>query len=425
MLRAGHDAAIRLTCDGTRIATSPAVRLNGGKRRVKQIIEVVRRAIVEFLWLPMLVVGAFVLLAALTTMLDHSPGSWLSPARTSLSRQLFGDSKATSDLLSAIAASIITVTSITFSLLLLAVQQAASALTHEVYDQFLRRRINQVYFGSFVGLAVFSLIILASVSPPYNPVFGASTALLLTIFSLILLILLLYTTINQMRPVVVIRLIHDRVLTARERQRRWIAKTRTDALLIHPVRAEVCSDKQNGYLVSIDVESLSFEARKAGPNVEVVLAISIGDFVALHDRLAEIRADSAEAAARMAKVVERSLRIEEQRDLDTDAAYGIVVASESMQPQTMAEFTRTFAIMFDRLPEERKSQAESLILRVLSALGEHVLTVELDDGLTSLARALDADGRRDTAQRVRTAHERLGMSIGTLGSRATRVKGNA
>jgi uncharacterized membrane protein len=94
-------------------------------------------------------------------------------------------------------------------LLLVALQQSAASLTHEVFDQFLRRRINQFYFGFFVGLALFALVTLATVTESFNPVFGATLAFLLTIMALYLLIVLLYTTVNQMRPAVIIEAIRN------------------------------------------------------------------------------------------------------------------------------------------------------------------------------------------------------------------------
>jgi uncharacterized membrane protein len=90
-----------------------------------------------------------------------------------LQTRIFADAKATSDLLGTIASSIITVTSITISVLLLAVQQAAGSLTHQVFDQFLRRRQNQFHFGFFVGLALYTLVTLATVGESFNPVLGA------------------------------------------------------------------------------------------------------------------------------------------------------------------------------------------------------------------------------------------------------------
>ncbi len=92
-----------------------------------------------------------------------------------------------------------------------------------------------------------------------------------------------------------------------------------------------------------------------------------------------------------------------------------------MQPQTAAEIVRTFAFMVDRLPASQQRRADDLIRRSLSALGEHVLTGELNEALTGLIRALDAAGRGQTAAEIRVAHDALQASIGKVGSRATRV----
>lgn len=452
----------------------------------------VRRAFAEFLKLPGAIVAGFLLLAAATTYFDYGHAGWLQPLREPIRTIFFQDSKATGDLLATIAGSIITITSITFSLLLLAVQQAAAALTHQVYDQFLRRKVNQVYFGFFVGLAVYALTILATADPPYNPVFGAALAMVLTVVALMLIIVLLYTTINQMRPTVVIETIHDLTLAARERQLGWLRQTRRSPQMKRtvsvPVRAAV-----HGYVVRVDLGALGAAVEKAQGKVEIVLKVSIGAYVAYQDPLAEVRGASSNAAAEVAEAVLPAIHIEQQRDLDTDPSFGVeqlaiigwtsvstaksnpspgllvirnlrdllarwtaeeeqekssgaapqtipvvytddlfthlmdafetlaVVASESMQPQTAAEVIRTIAVVFDRLPADVRKRAEDMIRRMLSALGEHVLTAELNEALSGLIQTLDAAGRGETAALVRAAQERLGASVGKLGSRATRV----
>lgn len=176
---------------------------------------------------------------------------------------MFADAKATTDLLSTIAGGIITVTSITISLLLLALQQVAGSLTAEVYDQFLRRRHNQAYFGFFVGLALYALVTLATVNVGFNPVFGATLAFLLTIIALYLLIVLLYTTINQMRPPEVIDEIHRHILWARQRQLQFIHRTRPVAHLGSAGQKSVTSVK-SGYVTAVDLDVLEAAAREAG-----------------------------------------------------------------------------------------------------------------------------------------------------------------
>ncbi|MGI8483055.1 MAG: hypothetical protein ACR2OU_02180, partial [Thermomicrobiales bacterium] len=74
-----------------------------------------------------------------------------------------------------------------------------------------------------------------------------------------------------------------------------------------------------------------------------------------------------------------------------------------------------------RLPHHLRRQSADLLLRTLSALGDHVLTTELEDALTKLEEALERVGLTATAVDVRAAHEELATTIGKLNSRATRV----
>ncbi len=90
-----------------------------------------------------------------------------------------------------VATEVITITSITFSLLLLALQQSAGSLSHQVFDQFLQWRLNQLYFGFVIGMAFYALIILATVDPPFNPFLGATLALILASVALYVLLLLI------------------------------------------------------------------------------------------------------------------------------------------------------------------------------------------------------------------------------------------
>src|SRR5689334_23222439 len=93
-----------------------------------------RRAAREFVAIPTLVVAFFVALPFVARWLDGSDSSVVDSIRGWLSAQVVGDLKNAGDLLGTLAAGLLTVTSITFSLLLLAVQQSASTLTHAVLD---------------------------------------------------------------------------------------------------------------------------------------------------------------------------------------------------------------------------------------------------------------------------------------------------
>jgi uncharacterized membrane protein len=227
------------------------------------------------------------------------------------------------------------------------------------------------------------------------------------------------------------------------------------------------------------------------PDIEVELRIAVGSHVAYHDPLAEVRCrgrlDDADADI-LAKAVVDAIKLEDERDLDHDPAFGItqlavigwtsvstarsnpnpgslvchalrdilarwlaqgalpqddssrivyedrvqedvistleslaVVASESMQHQTLSEVMRTLAALLPILPPEHVDRVAELVLRSLSALGEHVLTSELEAALNTLSRALAAAGRDTAAEAVTRAEKALRRSVGVLNARSTRV----
>ena len=457
----------------------------------RQLWETIRRAFVEFLMIPTLVIGGFLLLALVMFVIDGSRNGYGADPAARWGG-LFSDPQASRDFLGVIATSIITVTSITLSLLLIAVQQGAASLTSLVFDQFLRRRTNQLYFGFFIGLALYSLIVLASINASHQPVYGLAVAGVLTAAALYMLILLTYTTINQMRPVVIIKSIHDHTLLARDCQRELLRNTRREPRHPHDVRVRVTSNR-SGFVSRIDVSAIT-EAL-SDTDIEVVIRVSIGDYVAFGDPVAEIGMAPQRDISSFEPAIRNAVALEEQRDLDTDPAFGIeqlvtigwtsistaksnpdpglltiyslrdllarwlnadgafssdadagadrtarvvypdnlsdqlmkgfeslaVVASESMQHQCAAEVYRSFASLFDRLPPSLQRRAESLLLRSLSGLGDHILTTELEASLSAVIDALTVAGRVQSADAIGVARRQLERSIGRLNSRSTRT----
>lgn len=463
-------------------------RLNTHTGTDANLYETFRRAWEEFLAWPTLIILGFLLLTIGAYLFERADLDGLTPLRTFLRVHVFVDPKATSDLLSTIAAGLITITSITISLLLLALQQSATSMSSAVFDQFLRRRHNQIYFGFFVGLALYTLMTLATVTAPFNPVFGASVAFFLTVVALYLLIMLLYTTINQMRSIEIIETIHDHIMAARTHQLDLIRRTRRTAACTGAVHLAVEAQK-HGFVTQIDLDTIAAAIDPEPGEVEVRLMVSIGAYVAFGDQLAVVCAGTDETAEAVGQAVEDALSIERQRDIIRDPAYGIeqletiawtsissakanpqpgqltiyslrdvlarwssakekehaepplpivyednvfarlleafesiaVISSESLQHQNFAAVLHTFAVMFDRLPAKQSQRAEDLILRILSALGDHVLTAPLDQALAALVETLLSNERFTTAAAVRVAHEQLRLSFGKLNSRATRA----
>ena len=291
-------------------------------RWFSRVWESVRRAIREFLGLPVAIAASFLLLAGFTYLMDRARLPWLDPVRQILRDHVFTDARATSALLSTIASGLITVTSITISLLLLSVAQSAGSLTSEVVDQFLRRRYNQVYFGYFVGLSLFALLTLGTVSEPFNPVIGATVAFLLTVIGLVLLLVLLYTSVNQMRPVEIIETIHDHVIHARKHQLLLIARTRRTPEFTGPAMKPVVRTDR-GFVTYLDLDMLLTDPALRNHECEIRLKVSIGTYVAFQDVVAEVFAANHEVAERVAELAGRAIRLERQRDVATDPAHGL------------------------------------------------------------------------------------------------------
>lgn len=462
---------------------------------VRHWLETIRRAFVEFLTMPTFVIVGFLILAAAVYILDET--RIVEEVQTSRARWggLFSDAQTARDFLGVIAGSIITVTSITLSLLLIAVQQGAASLTSLVFDQFLRRRANQFYFGFFIGVALYSLIVLSSITPSHQPVYGVMVAGAMTVAALYMLIILIYTTIDQMRPVVIIKSIHDLTLRARECQLGLLRSTRRSPRLQAIARVNVTANR-GGFLARLDAAAIAKAVTETEIEIEVVILVSIGDYVAVGDPIAEIKMAREHNVSSLELAIRKAVALEEQRDLDADAAFGVeqlvtigwtsistaksnpgpgllaiwnlrdllahwlqsdasfggpegdaadpmasvvyvdnlaqqlmrgfesfaVVASESMQHQTVAEVYRTFAILFHRLPPPLRRQADDLLLRSLSGLGDHILTSELEASLIALTVALNLDGRSQCAGAIEAAQHQLELSIGRLNSRSTRTK---
>ena len=281
----------------------------------RRAVEQVRRAFSEFLTIPTLIIAGFMLVAFVMYRLDHVRIAHGWPAL------IPGDHESIRTLLGTIATSIVTVTSITFSLLLLAVQQGAASLTAQVYDQFLRRRANQAYFGFFTGLALYALIVLATVHPGYTPLYSAILGFALTVVALYLLILLIYSTIDQMRPVMIVQNIRDHAIGARHHQRELMRRTSRseDPGAGHSIAVDALD---SGFLTSFDPAALARAAQGCGGARQIVIRRYIGDYVSVGETIAELRYPASPGEVDL-DAVRDALPLSEQRDLIHDPAFGI------------------------------------------------------------------------------------------------------
>jgi uncharacterized membrane protein len=287
---------------------------------LRDTVETVVEAFNEFLTLPTIMIVLFVLAALGAYELDRIRPAALESLRAFLQPRFFPSGQSTSDLLSGIATGIMSVTSITVTLLLLVLQQSASSMTTQVFDQFLRRRSNQFFFGFFVGLALFALIAEATSTDNFVPVYSGALVFLGTAMALYMLVLLLYTIINQTRPTEIMAAIHDHILAARGRELHVIRNSRAS-----PEErgvGEAVHARLHGFVTAIDIDRLGRFLRAHAASA-IMLRVSIGSFVSFNDVLATIHADSDGTRDALEREVHAALRIERKRDVAHDAVYGV------------------------------------------------------------------------------------------------------
>ncbi|MBQ1016828.1 DUF2254 domain-containing protein [Micromonospora sp. D93] len=299
----------------TRVDLRTAASGGTGNRAAQRVVRAVR----EFAGVPLLVVAGFLVLAVASIVADQAHAPVVDRFRSLLGTVIGRDSATTA--LQAVATGLVTLTSITFSVLLLAVQQTATSLSPVVFDQFVRRRGNQVLLGFFVGLTLYAYVVVTAVPDDTAPVIGAALATLLTAIALVGLLVLVYTTIDQMRPVNVLRQIRDRTLRARHRELPLIMHTRREETSPHPVTATYRSTV-TGYVTRIDLRRLGRALRQV-PRAEIRLHVTLGGHLAFGDIVATVRDDHRSDAERVADEVRAAVVIGATPDLDTDATTGI------------------------------------------------------------------------------------------------------
>jgi uncharacterized membrane protein len=452
-----------------------------------------RRALDEFLGIPILLVAGSIGLSVLTYLLDAAELDAIQGIRSFMTEHVFADAQATSSLLAAIATSVVTVTSITFSLLLIAVQQSASTLSTQVFDQFMQRRANQVFFGYFLGVGLLALLTLATVTADFNPVIGGTVVLVLTIIALMMIPLVIYSTLDQMRPPEIITSIRSHGLAARERQRPFLARTRRRP--VAPGAGTPIHSSRTGFVAQVDLDAIDRVLERMSPDAEVEILRSTGAFVAFGDSVATIRG-AVDLPTNDLSAIEAAIRLDRERDLRLDPAQALaqletigwtttssskqnphggllvvfhlqdliarwarepsqttadapepangqkvsavvyrdglldeaietlasmtVVASEGMQHQVAAAAYRAFARTYAHLPAEQRRTAATSIERSLTALADHVPTLELEGALRELVSILRSSGTLTTAAAVETATDALLASSGRVSSRGNR-----
>lgn len=205
-----------------------------------------------------------------TAVTDHLFGGGASAART---------------VLDAIASSLITVTSLTFSLTVVTLQLASSQFSPRLLRTFSRDRFVHITLALFLGTFTYSLTVLRTVRsqdggrPEFVPQISVTIGFALAVASVVGLVLFLAHLAREIRVETMLRSVHH---DAGRAARRLLGDPTPDRPLervpVPPVHASLLVARRSGFLTDIDEAALA--ATAAADDVVVLVGILPGQFVA-------------------------------------------------------------------------------------------------------------------------------------------------
>jgi uncharacterized membrane protein len=234
-----------------------------------------RESIASRLWpIPLAVVIVGVVLGVAIPELDRAVDQELPAGVTAL---LFsGGTDAARAVLSAIAGSLITAASLTFSLTVIALQLASSQASPRLLRMFSSDGVVHATLGLFLGTFAYSLAVLRTVADaddePFVPRIAVTIASLLTLASVVMLTVFLGHLARQLRVETMMRDVH------RETQRsvRLASSSRTattSAPLVPDTGVEVVPAPRSGFITGIERETIVDIAMKHDIVVSELLTV--------------------------------------------------------------------------------------------------------------------------------------------------------
>jgi uncharacterized membrane protein len=264
-------------------------------------------------------VGLFVVTTALDKAAFHGDftlPSWVISGTADVARQI----------LTAIAAAVITVVGVVFSIILVTLTLASTQFGPRMLRNFMRDRGTQLTLGTFVATFVYAVLVLVSIGSTFVPHIGVTVTLALMVADLAVLIYFIHHTAVSIQLPQVIASIASDLTEAIEVQG---SGSRGNQLESGPSGAELLARAESGgavllaptsgYVQFIKHQSLVRLAEEA--DAVISLEHRPGHFVVRGHRFATVW--PAETAAQVRQALGRAHIIGPYRTLTQDVSFGI------------------------------------------------------------------------------------------------------
>lgn len=264
-----------------------------------------------------------------------------------------GDQTSASTLLQVIAVSSITVTSLTFSLVVVALQLASQQFSPRLLREFARDLIIQGVLAVLIATFVFALTTLRATSSELPlPAASLFVAFALGVMAIAALVAFLAHIVRTLRVDTMMVTVHSSAGSALDRfyapyddppprPDRPLRELTTDS--------NVVTARRSGFLRTVDVERLVAAASDTG--TFVVLLVRPGDHVTMGSPIARWGPSTDDAGAgQLSDAVYRSLEVGYERTLEQDLAFGFRqlsdIAVKALSPSINDPATAAHAVGF-------------------------------------------------------------------------------
>jgi len=250
----------------------------------------------------------------------------IRPAQNGLLKALWpGDAASAATMLQVVAASAITVTTLTFTLTVVALQLASSQFSPRLLREFVRDPVTKRVLAVLVATLVFSLVAMRTLRDGEPvPTLAVVVALLLGLATLAAVLGYITHMMRALRVDTMMRAVHDETDTAIALFYAEYGDTRPrspDELDLDEDRGSAVMAAHSGFIVVVDVERLVRCAREH--DAVVRLEVRPGDHIVRGTPIATVwLSETANGTPDLSKAVNDAVHVGYERTLQQDAAFG-------------------------------------------------------------------------------------------------------
>lgn len=293
-----------------------------------------RELLTNSLWfIPMLLVIGYGLVAQAIVAFDGVLEQWVLYSFT-------GGASSAQDLLSTIAAAILSMSTLVLSVTIVALQLASQQFSPRVMRTFFRDRGTKVAIGMLLGTFVYSIVVLRAVVPStdalgqFVPSVAVSGAFLLTLVALGVFIYYINHVAHAIR---VVHIIESVAIETRGTMDELIgAGTIPDPTTLPAGPPDLLLENPHGPGMVTDVDNAGLVALAEGHSCCVGVVPYVGDFVPAGAPLARVWFDPAHDSAPTAEQVRNHIALSRERTMGQDVAFGfrqlVDIAEKALSP---------------------------------------------------------------------------------------------